>query len=303
MIRARRLRSLTLASPPGPGRAAHLAAASGLAVAGDHLYVVADDELHLARFDAAGDRPGELLRLFPGELPGGRKARKRAKPDLEVLTRLPAFAGYPGGALLALGSGSRPGRRAGALLALDAAGAVTGTPLRLDLTGLYEILSGHFPSLNIEGGCVARGELVLLQRGNKAHRVNALVRLPLAPLLASIAGGDAAGGEMTVQPVELGEACGIPLSFTDCAALPDGRVVFTAVAEDTRDSYEDGACAGAAVGVMGLDGALHRLESLEPTHKVEGVHARATGAAIELLLVTDADDPDVPAALLSATVR
>ena len=303
MIRARRLRDLTLASPPGPGRAAHLAAASGLAVAGDHLYVVADDELHLGRFDASGERPGELVRLFPGELPDGRKARKRKKPDLEVITRLPPFTGYPAGALLALGSGSRPGRRAGALLALDAAGSIAGMPLRLDLTGLYEILAVHFPSLNIEGGCVVGEELVLLQRANKGHPVNALIRVPTAPLLAAISGGDIGDGAvLTMQPVALGEIDGIPLSFTDCAALPDGRLVFTAVGEDTGDSYRDGACAGAAVGVVGLDGTVHRIEPLASPHKVEGVHALADGRAIELLLVTDADDPEVPGALLSATL-
>ena len=302
MIRARRLRELKLASPPGPGRAAHLAAASGLVVAGNHLYVVADDELHLGRFDAAGDRPGELVRLFPGELPDGRKARKRRKPDLEVITRLPAFARFPAGALLALGSGSRPGRRRGALIALDSAGAVAGAPLPLDLTGLYEILARHFPALNIEGGAVLGDELVLLQRANKKHRVNALVRVSLGPLLASIAGNasDGDGGVLRVQPVEIGEVNGIPLSFTDCAALPDGRLVFTAVGEDTDDSYADGACAGAAVGVLALDGTLERIEPLAPTRKVEGVHARLDVRAVELLLVTDADDADVPAELLAA---
>jgi hypothetical protein len=188
------------------------------------------------------------------------------------------------------------------VLALDATGAVAGAPLPLDLTGLYEILSGHFPELNIEGGCVSGDELVLLQRGNRSQRVNAVVRLPLGPMLASIAGNaiDGDGGVLTVQPVELGEVCGVPLSFTDCAALPDGRVVFTAVGEDTDDSYADGACAGAAVGVLALDGTLERIEPLAPTRKVEGVHARLDGRAVELLLVTDADDADVPAELLAA---
>ncbi len=37
---------------------------------------------------------------------------------------LPAFGDYPNGALMALGSGSRPSRHRGALLALDAAGDI-----------------------------------------------------------------------------------------------------------------------------------------------------------------------------------
>src|SRR5271169_2423622 len=46
--------------------------------------------------------------------------------------------------------------------------------------------------------------------------------------------------------IEQGYATGVqPVK----AALPDGTMVFTAVAEDTDDNYNDGACAGAAVGI------------------------------------------------------
>ena len=302
MIRARRLRDLTLASPPAPGRPCHLSAASGLAAAGGRLYVVADDELHLGSFDEAGDRPGNLVRLFAGELPDGRKARKARKPDLEVLTRLPPFAACPSGALLALGSGSRPSRRRGALLSLDASGSVSGAPLPLDLSGLHDHLARCIPRLNVEGGSVAGDELFLLQRGNKGDRLNALIRLPLSALLQGLGGGIFEPGDARISlvPVELGSIDGVPLSFTDCATLPDGRIVFTAAAEDTADSYHDGGCAGSAVGVLDPAGRVLRLEPLEARHKVEGVHAWIEGAAIGLLLVTDADDAAVPASLLAA---
>ena len=36
--------------------------------------------------------------------------------------------------------------------------------------------------------------------------------------------------------------------------------------------------------------------------KIEGVHARPDGDTIRLLLVTDADDADIPAQLLTATL-
>lgn len=266
------------------------------------MYVVADDEHHLGCFDTRGERAGSLIRLFAGDLPPKRKARKAAKPDLEVLTWLPPFAGYPAGALLALGSGSRPGRRTGAALALDATGAVSGPPRLIDLAGLYASLADRLPALNIEGGSIAGDEFFLLQRGNEGHPVNALIRLPLQALHDAIDRGDftCAADALTLFAVDLGAVDGIPLCFTDCAALPDGRIVFTAVAEDTDDTYEDGACAGAAIGVLASDGRLLRLDPLEPTRKVEGVHARLAGAVIELLLVTDADDASVPGGLLSA---
>ena len=95
---------------------------------------------------------------------------------------------------------------------------------------------------------------------------------------------------------------GIPFCFTDAAALPDGDMVFTAVAEDTDDTYNDGPCAGAAIGIADNNGRLRCLHRLDRPHKVEGVDARVDGDVIRLLLVTDADDADIPAGLFSATI-
>ena len=94
----------------------------------------------------------------------------------------------------------------------------------------------------------------------------------------------------------------MPLSFTDGASLPDGGMVFTAVAEDTEDTYNDGACLGAAIGVVARDGTLALSRALDECHKVEGVAARVDNNVIRLLLVTDADDPAIPASLFSATL-
>ena len=89
---------------------AHLSAASALVRVAERLFVVADDELHLGVFDLGDPAAGRLVRLFEGSLPAEKKARKAAKPDLEALALLPAMADFAQGALLALGSGSTPGR-------------------------------------------------------------------------------------------------------------------------------------------------------------------------------------------------
>jgi hypothetical protein len=68
------------------------------------------------------------------------------------------------------------------------------------------------------------------------------------------------------------------------------------VAEDTRDSYADGRCAGAAIGWVSEGGALLSLQLLEGAPKVEGV---AVGEDGGLLLVTDADDPAIASRLLA----
>ena len=114
------LRQLTIDPASYPRGLSFLTAASGLVRHQGRFYVVADDEQHLAIFDSATAAPGRLIRLFEGDLPASPKERKALKGDLEALLLLPRMPDWPSGALLALGSGSRPNRNAGALLALDA---------------------------------------------------------------------------------------------------------------------------------------------------------------------------------------
>jgi hypothetical protein len=304
MMRLTKIRELDLA-PSGDAQApSHLSAASGLVCPGASIYVVADDELHLGIFPATGRAPGHLLRLFDGELPAEKAARKKQKPDLEAITPLPPFGPYTNGALLALGSGSKKNRCRGALLALDASGAIAGVPRVIDAAPLREDLDRRFPALNIEGAVAIGDELRLLQRANRKHPQNLIIRYPLAPVLKMFAAGDVIGAmaPSAVDAVDLGEIGGVPLSFTDGASLPDGSMVFTAVAEDTEDTYNDGACLGAAIGVAAPDGTLRFLERCDECHKIEGVAVRVDNNVIRLLLVTDADDPAIPAGLFTFTL-
>ena len=299
-----KIRELALSKAASAGRPLHLSAASGLVSTGRRLYVVADDELHLGVFHESDAGPGRLVRLFPGTLPHRKKARKARKPDAEALTRLPPFAGCPHGALLALGSGSKRRRRRGALLALDANGAARGKARVLDLSGLYRTLGDHFAELNIEGAVVSGNELTLLQRGNKRRNENAVVRLNLSAVLDALGSGPSIGPitPWEIQRFDLGDIDGVPFCFTDGAALPNGDLVFTAIAEDSDSSYDDGPCAGAAIGIASAHGRLRCLRRLARPHKVEGVVATLEGGVVRLLLVTDADDADVAAALWTAVV-
>jgi len=305
MIRVTKLRELTLRAPASPERHPHLSAASGLVLAGDFLYVVADDEHHLGVFPATGDAAGELITILPGELPATKQERKARKPDLEVLTRLPPFPGYPGGALLALASGSTRNRCVGALLSLDVHGMVIGTARSIDLSDVFETLELQFPALNIEGAVVVADRLRLLQRGSKRHPQNACIDLFLADVLHAVGSSDSVDDAILIGTrfFDLGTIDGIPLGFTDGAALPDGTLIFTAVAEDSESSYEDGPCAGAAVGIADSDGRLRFLEPLDANHKVEGIDAQVEGDVIKVLLVTDADDETIPACLLTAVIH
>lgn len=304
MITLSKRRDLDLTTASAPGRPMHLSAASGLVCIDAALYVIADDELHLGVFSATDGAPGHLIRLFEGLLSPDKKDRKKSKPDLEGLTLLPPFGRYPHGALFAVGSGSRHNRRLGALLALDVRGAVLGPAQVVDLAPLLVPLEQEFEALNIEGMVVSGEHLRLFQRGNSRQGANAIVSFTLSGLLDALSAGSRSAIKPTAIDIfDLGEIDGIPLAFTDAAALPDGSTVFTAVAEDTDNPYDDGRCGGAAIGLIDRGGALHSLDPLDQPHKVEGLHAWDDGEAIKLLLVTDADDPSVPASLYAAAMR
>jgi hypothetical protein len=303
------LRELTLSNPTQPDRAAHLSAASGLVRVGDYLYVVADDENHLGVFSARDHAaPGQLLRALRGDLPEGLKKRKAAKADFESLAVLPSFAPYPHGALLALGSGSRENRMNAALISLDEHGVAhrdDGRPRIIDFAPLFQSLQREFEDVNIEGAFVSGDHLSLLQRGNKGNGRNTRIRIALAPLLACIASGRDSVDCAVVDIVDfsLGEINHVPFGFTDAAALPDGGFVFTAAAENTDNSYADGPCAGAMIGVVGADNRLGATWAIDRAIKPEGIAAQVNSDALELLIVTDADDANVPAQLFAATIR
>lgn len=290
---------------PGSGASPHVSAASGLVRAGDRLYVVPDDEHHLAVFPAAGEAPGRLERLFEGELPCDPRERKRRKPDLECAVRLPAQGAHPHGALLVMGSCSKPSRCRGVLLDLAADGRLSGSRKAIDLRPLHDALASQFGRPNIEGAVALGGELQLLQRGNKGDRRNARIRLRLAQCVQSLLGHGRldAHALVAIDEVDLGEVDGVPLCFSDGAGLADGRLAFTAIAEDTEDSYSDGPCRGAAIGLLGAEGSVERLEPIERGYKVEGIEAALDGDVVRALLVTDADDASVPASLLACELR
>lgn len=295
----RPLRQLTLDPRDHPRGQPHLGAASGLVCAQGRVYVVCDDEHHLAVFhDLQG--PGRLVQLFPGELPHDAGARKKRKPDTESLLLWPACARWPNGALIALGSGSRRRRCVGVAVPLDPEGEPHAAAERLELEPLYGPLRERFEQLNIEGAMLLGDRLVLLQRGNKGGSVNAMLRYRLADVRRLVEeGAHASLTPEAVVDIDLGGVDGVPLCFTDAAAMPDGRWAFTAVAEHTDDNYADGACSASAVGIADADGRILALHGLPGSPKVEGIAVQPFGATVRMCLVTDADDPAVPAQLLT----
>lgn len=304
MISLKAVRTLNLHESSAPGRSAFVAAASGLVLAGDWLYVVADDENHLAVFPAGSGSAGTLQRLFSGELPSESTRRKGAKPDLEALTLVPSRFHPPHGALLALPSGSRPNRNRGALIALTASGALAGAPTALDLSGLFAFLEAQIGAFNLESVAISGERLCLIHRGNRKRSGNALVTLPVTAALASMQSGRPPPADTSAQReiIHLGELDGVPYTITDAAPLDAGRLVFTAAAENTEDSYTDGACRGSGIGILNLQGRVVSFHGVDAVRKLEGVAVTREGRRLRLLLVNDEDDPTHPSQLFEAEI-
>lgn len=295
MLTPQLVRPLLMDSPSGPGRPAHVSAASGVARLGRFLYVVADDEVQLAVFEEDAPR-GRWLPVFGGELPQEPVARKAAKPDLEVVAPLPPRDAWPAGALLLLSSGSAPPRRSGALAPLDPRGGLSGPAWTFDLGPLYEQLAAELEAaVNVEGAALFDDRLVLLHRGT-ARKRSALAEVDLGRLVEAAAerGAVSANSIRDLREVALPEVSGWPLAFTDGISLPDGTIAFTAVSEQTDDPVRDAACTGSAVGRVTREGKVLAVELLQGAPKVEGLCLRGK----EAWLVTDADDPSAPAQLL-----
>ena len=77
--------------------------------------------------------------------------------------------------------------------------------------------------------------------------------------------------------------------------------MFSAVAEDTDDSYADARCAGSVIGVVSPDGKLGSLHRAAAAPKIEGIVAEIHDDQVTLTVVTDADQPSMPSELLSAS--
>jgi hypothetical protein len=303
-LELRELRILDLDAPSAPGGAAHVAAASGVVQRAEYVYVIGDDELHLAIFDASSPEPGTLRRALSGELPLEGDARKAAKPDLEALTALPPFEGHPHGTLLGLGSGSTPERDRGFAWSLAADGSLDGDPTELDLAPLYSLLRDNLEELNVEGAAVMGEELWLLQRGNSSDGANVVAALSCSEVLESLVRDRTLAAEelRRVLAFDLGELHGTALTFSDASALGNELLVFTASAEASGSAYEDGEIVGSVVGTIDGRGEVQRLRTIDRKYKVEGVHAVLDTGVLGMTFVCDQDDPDVASPLLSATM-
>ena len=280
-------------------------AASGVAPLGEGFLVAQDDAAHAAWVRPAGV---ERIRIVPSaqghDVFSAAAGTKHLKPDLEAACPVDVD-GRPG--VLLLGSGSTPARMRAALVTVD-----EGPRVRLaDLSPLYarvaEVLGLDAADLNLEGACAWGDVLRWFARGNLAAGVtSASVDLDLRALLAAVTDSGAVEPRLPLS-YDLGSVEGVGLTVTDAVALADGRVLLSAAAEDTPNAVDDGPVVAAALALVDGDDLL----SVVPLPDVDGRVAKVEGLALletaaggaRLIGVVDDDDPDLPSAELSLSVR
>lgn len=255
-----------------------ISAASGLMKIDQQIFVVADDENFLGRYDLVS-QTGCSFRVFSGELPENKELRKKAKADIESIILVPNNKD-----LLLIPSGSTFTRDRGALI------DVQGNFLQeVSFTLLYQNLHSHFPELNIEGGLIYDQQLFLFQRGNGPKGQNALISLPWKDFLQNNC------LKLKVQLIELGSLGQVKLTFTDATNFGK-NFLFLAVAEDSASVYLDGKVSGAVLGILSPEGVVLAQKRLGTRSKPEGISF--CEASYSFYLVTDDDDRLRPAQLL-----
>lgn len=266
-------------------RTLDVSAASGLVLRDGSFHVVADDENALFTFGLDGAK--RRTALVQGELPAEHAARKAHKPDFEILVDL------PGHGMLAMGSGSRVTRERAVLVDHQFHSTV------IDTSALCDALREHFEDLNLEGAALLGEEFVLLQRGNRRNRRNALILVAADDLRRALASQRFV---LTRGPrivgLDIGSHDDVPWTCTDLGLLDGGDLLASAVLEDTDNAYQDGRCLGSSLVRIAPDGALRWHRRLDTASKVEGVAVDGDS----LWLVTDGDDRAIPAQLLHATL-
>lgn len=306
-------------------RPPHVRAASSLSVFKEYLAVVQDDANWLALID--GDDVVHALPLPPAPASGSRvfsasRGNKHEKFDLEACVTVP---GADGPELIGFGSGSHRGREwilrvhESEHMTARLSERATHAELGVDLTAeflhverFYEALREQTgfagAGLNIEGAVVLDDDTIrLFQRGNAPagnglEPVDATADISWRALAAHLADPETVDPPVlrNIRRYDLGTLDGVRLTFSDADLLGDGRILYSASAEDR----ETDTIMGSALGVIEADGraAWTELVDLDGTRfqgKIEGLsrHARRAEA---VHFVIDDDDETVPSKIFEA---
>lgn len=290
---------------PRQDRPGFVRAGSGLAIAGDTLWIAQDDANFLGRVDLTNGAV-DAVPLARGE--GGvrlfddGRGNKKHKMDLEALIPL------PDGGLLAIASGSSSRRFRSVLVRPGEEPRVIDAPAFFGALAADRAFAGV--ELNLEGGVAFRRAgrtwIRLFQRGNGDTSlgpvVDATAEFPLDALLE-----DRPAAPSALTAYELGDAAGVRLTFSDAAAGPGGETAFLASAEDSSNTITDGSLHGVVLGRIDAltrearYGRIYEADGRPSSRKLEGLAWDA--ASRRWLAIEDADDASKASRLVTLESR
>lgn len=272
------------------------------------LAVIQDDSNFLALFDPAAPAEARAVTLPPGADGKRQFGRSRDNKHLKLDLEACFVAQMPTTTLVALGSGSTPARESVLLVSGWPDDALNARVI--PAPGFYAALreSTEFAGseLNVEGALLDGDSMRLFGRGNGAvngslQPISATCELSW-PLFLAYLGAPQDGRvprPKNIQRFLLGDIDGVSLGFTDATSWHD-VVLFTAAAENSRDTYQDGPVTGSAIGVIGANGETRWTPIVGSDGNV--LLEKAEGLAIadqyqNLWVVADADDEARPSEL------
>lgn len=279
-------------------------AASAVAPLAGGWLVAQDDAAHAAWVRATGVQRVRVVPPVQGHDVFAADGMKHLKPDFEAACPVEVEGEA---SVLLLGSGSAETRMRAAVVTPDGRSRVA------DLSPLYAriaaVLDRTDSTLNLEGACLVDGALRWFARGNRrTGTASASVDLDPAALVQAVL-DDAPDGVQVSGPrsYDLGEADGVGLEVTDAVALPDGRILVSATAEDAPNAVDDGPVVASALALVADGRTVATLQLPElggHVHKVEGLALLDSDhTGVRLLAVVDDDDDDVPSTSLVLRVR
>lgn len=265
------------------GKLSGASALSGLAVVKDTVYLIADNREELIRLPLAENN-------FEKQI-SGKNIEKKYKSDLESL-----FYDGARDRLFALPSGSTPIRRTGYIFNVegDLTQKLDVTPLYAQLADKASLLSEDF---NIEGSALLSPcYYVLLNRGNGPNRRNGLWTFHSENFPMGIE-------DIEWRDIALPCAGKVPLQWTDCTVEGE-TLYFSAAAEDTTSSYDDGAIVASGIGALDLSTfSVVWFARLTEPHKIEGIELLFVEATRYVFrCCTDPDSDTLPGLVLEIEI-
>lgn len=227
--------------------------ASAVEVINGNIYIVGDDSsfLYVLKYDLTILAKVPLYEAKSDHIVDNRILKKK-KADLECITKL-MINGYPH--LLILGSGSKSPRRDVAFLVkLPTPYNRNHLVWEVSLIKWYSFLRMHEDAagdtgvLNFEAAASTSSYLYIFNREN-----NAVLRFDMPEFIEFIQGHTEGVPFPTVIKAHLPEIESIRSGFSG-ADYFDGKLFFTAAAENTSNAIDDGEVMGSAVGIVSFDG-------------------------------------------------